>query len=116
MIPLTSYDVLLELRLAGGSLRMTELADRVVLSRTRVSRLAGELEDDGLLERRSDPDDGRASRAVITRQGRAALRRAAPVYLQGIARHFTRHLAPGEHLVLAGALQRVAEAPETPVG
>ena len=99
LIPLTSYDVLLELA-------------RVVLSRTRVSRLVTELEAEGLVERRPDPTDGRATLATITRAGRAAFRRAAPVYLAGIDRHFNRHLTAAQRRTVAEVLQRVLDAHE----
>jgi DNA-binding MarR family transcriptional regulator len=110
LIPLTWYDVLLELGAAPDGLRMQDLGARVVLSRTRVSRLVTELEGAGLVERRSDPADGRATLATITRAGRAALRRAAPVYLAGIDDHFNRHLTATERRTIARVLQRVVDA------
>ena len=62
LIPLSWYDVLLELNAAPGrQLRMQDLAARVVLSRTRVSRLVSELERVGYIERVPDPDDVRAA-------------------------------------------------------
>lgn len=110
-IPLTWYDVLLELNAAPQRrLRIQQLADRVVLSRTRVSRLVDELVTTGLVERLPDPADGRASLASITRQGRAALRKAAPVYLAGIERYFTRHLGQKEKQTLTAALGKVISA------
>ena len=110
-ISLSWYDVLLELNAAPRRrLRMAELAARVVLSRTRVSRLVDELVERGLVERQPDPDDGRASLAVITRLGSDALRRAAPVYLAGIEKHFTSHLDDHERAVITAGLQRVADA------
>ena len=111
LIPLTWYDVLLELGAAPG-LRMQDLGARVVLSRTRVSRLVTELEGEGLVERRQDPADGRATLATITRAGRAALRRAAPVYLAGIDEHFNRHLTEAERRTIVRVLQRVLDAHE----
>lgn len=111
VIALTSYDVLLELAAApDGSLRMQDLAGRVVLSRSRVSRLVDDLERRGYVERLPDPDDGRACLAHLTSDGRAAFRRAAPVYLRGIREHFTRHLEPDERVVLTRALERVIAA------
>jgi DNA-binding MarR family transcriptional regulator len=113
LIPLTWYDVLLELgAVPDGSLRMQDLGARVVLSRTRVSRLVTELEGEGLVERRPDPADGRATLATITRAGRAALRRAAPVYLAGIDEHFNRHLTMAQRRTIARVLQRVLDAHE----
>jgi DNA-binding MarR family transcriptional regulator len=107
-VPLSWYDVLLELNAAPGRcLRMQDLSDRVVLSRSRVSRLVDDLERDGLVQRSPDPDDGRASLACITRAGRTALRRAAPVYLRGIEKYFTALLDEDERAIIARALERV---------
>jgi DNA-binding MarR family transcriptional regulator len=110
-ISLGWYDVLLELN-AGRDrqLRMQDLAARAVLSRTRVSRIVGELEAAGCVERRPDPDDGRASLVAVTAEGRDALRRAAPVYLDGIDRHFNRYLSAGAQRSIAAQLQRVIDA------
>lgn len=109
-IPLTWYDVLLELNGAGGRLRMQELGDRVVPSRTRVSRLVGELERRDLVVREPDDTDGRVTHAAITAGGRKVLRATAPVYLKGIEEHFTRHLTIEEQQVIATALTRVVDA------
>jgi DNA-binding MarR family transcriptional regulator len=110
VIPLGWYDVLLELNAAPERrMRMSVLADHVVLSRTRVSRLVDELARAGLVERRPDPSDGRSSFAVLTPAGRRELRKAAPLYLAGIERHFTSLLDDGERKLLATALQKVAD-------
>ncbi len=110
-VPLTWYDVLLELDAAPGRrLRMQELAARVVLSRTRVSRLVDELVRAGLVCRAPDPDDGRAAFAVLTDAGRDRLRAAAPAYLEGIREHFARHLDPGELRTVRDALDKVTAA------
>jgi len=113
LIPLSWYDVLLELSAAPDrQLRMQDLAARVVLSRTRVSRLVSDLERVGYLERVPDPDDGRATLARITPEGRAARRAAAPVYLAGIEQHFSRHLTAAQQEAIAKGLQRVVDAHE----
>lgn len=109
-IPLTWYDVLLELNAAGGRLRMQELGDRVVLSRTRVSRLVDELERRSLVVRERDDTDGRVTYATITADGKKVLRASAPVYRNGIEHHFTRHLTEDEQRIIAAALTRVVEA------
>ncbi len=111
LIPLSWYDVLLELNAAPDrQLRMQDLAARVVLSRTRVSRLVSELERVGYIDRVPDPDDGRATLARITAEGRTARRNAAPVYLAGIDKHFNRHLTAAQQDAVAKGLQRVVEA------
>lgn len=110
-IPLSWYDVLLELNAAPDRrLRMQDLGERVVLSRSRVSRLVDELEREGLVERLADPTDGRALLAHLTDAGRAALRRAAPRYRDGIDHHFARYLSAGERRTVAEALERVVAA------
>lgn len=112
-VPLTWYDVLLELNAAEGRrLRMQDLAGRTVLSRTRVSRLVDEMVRAGLVRREPDPSDGRGAFAVLTPAGRQALRRAAPGYLTGIRRHFTDHLDADELHHVAAALAKVAKAHE----
>src|SRR6266571_5806003 len=86
-VPLSWYDVLLELNAAPDRrLRMSELGQRTVLSRTRVSRVVDELAAAGLAERQPDQADGRSSFAVLTPGGQEALRRAWPVYRQAIHR------------------------------
>jgi DNA-binding MarR family transcriptional regulator len=108
------YDVLLELNAAPDRcLRMQDLAERVVLSRSRVSRLVDDLERERLVARQPDPDDGRAIRACLTAAGRRALRRAAPTYLRGIERHFTSQLTDAELRSIAGGLQKVVDRHHT---
>src|SRR4051794_1178163 len=87
-LPLSWYDLLLELNAAPERrLRMQELGARVVLSRSRISRLVDDMAAEGLVRRDPDPQDRRSSFAVLTDDGRSALRRAAPVYLDAIRRH-----------------------------
>ena len=111
LVPIAQYDVLLELNAAPGRrLRMQQLSDRVVLSRSRVSRVVDEMEQAGLVRREPDPDDRRAAFAVITDDGRAALRKAAPVYLHGIEEEFLAFLTPGERKALERSLHKVLDA------
>jgi DNA-binding MarR family transcriptional regulator len=106
-IPLSWYDVLLELNAAPDRrLRMSELGQRVVLSRTRVSRVVDELAAAGLAERQPDQADGRSSFAVLTAHGKDALRRAWPVYQQAIRRHLGARLTPEQGRELAALLER----------
>src|SRR6188474_1450205 len=108
---LSWYDVLLELNGAPGrKLRMQDLAARAVVSRPRVSRIVGELETAGFLERRTDPADGRASLVTITPDGRDMLRRTAPLYLAGIERHFNRHIAAKDRQRIEALLTPVVDA------
>lgn len=110
-IPLTWYDVLLELNSAPDRrLRMRELSDRVVLSRTRISRVVDAMATAGLVTKQPDDVDARVSWATLTADGRQALRNTAPAYLEAIEQHFTRHLSGAQLRQVANALSRVAEA------
>jgi DNA-binding MarR family transcriptional regulator len=107
-VSLSWYDVLLELNAAPNRmLRMSELGQRTVLSRTRVSRVVDELATAGLAERQPDQADGRSSFAVLTPAGREALRRAWPVYRQAIHRQLTARLTPQQCRELAALLGQV---------
>ncbi len=108
---LTTYDVLVHLTEApDGRLRMSELADLVVLSRSGLTRLVDRMVRDGLLRREECEDDRRGSFAVVSTAGRAALRRAWPMHADGVARHFAAMLKDTELAAIAVGLSRVAVA------
>jgi DNA-binding MarR family transcriptional regulator len=116
-LPLSRYDVLLNLAEApGGRLRMQELSASVLLSKSGLSRLVDRMVEAGLVRRERCEDDRRGWFAVLTDQGRSALRRAAPVHLRGIHDHFTSHLEPGEVEAMRSALARVVAAARVTAG
>ncbi|MGH9206403.1 MAG: MarR family winged helix-turn-helix transcriptional regulator [Acidimicrobiales bacterium] len=105
-LSLSWYDVLLELNAAPKRrLRMLDLGEAVVLSRTRVSRLVDELVDAGFVRRVPNPGDRRSAYAELTPEGRAAFRRAAPVYLASIRLHLGERVGPRE----AASLRRIMD-------
>ena len=111
MPPLSTYDVLIELYEAPDNrLRMHELAERVVLSRSGLTRLVDRLEAEGLLLRDRSGADRRGAYAVITEHGIAALRRTWPIYARGIAEYFAQWLTPEEAQLMEAALWRVVQA------
>jgi DNA-binding MarR family transcriptional regulator len=109
-IPLATYDVLVQLTEAPGHrLRMTELADRVLLSRSGLTRLIDRLERDGLVCRKPVADDARGMYAVLTAEGTSRLRSAAQVHLVGIEEHFARRFNRQELARLGQLLGRLAD-------
>ena len=109
--PLGWYDVLWELEKAeGGKLRMHELARRIVLSRSNLTRLADRLEDARLIEREDTPHDRRGYHCVITRAGLAMRRKMWPVYRAEIERLFSRHVTVDEARTIGEALARAVKA------
>ena len=110
-LPLAWYDVLLELESAGGRLRMSELGERVVLSRTRVSRIVDELERAGFVEREPNPEDGRSSYASLTAEGKRRYRDSGRVYRAGIQRELGERVDARELEAVAETLERVLSDP-----
>jgi DNA-binding MarR family transcriptional regulator len=109
-LPLAWYDVLLELHSAADHrLTMSQLGDRVVLSRSRVSRVVDELVGAGLAAREANPDDARSAYAAMTAAGVRRFTEAAPVYLGGIQQHFASALSEAELRTIGTALQRVRD-------
>jgi DNA-binding MarR family transcriptional regulator len=108
-LPLTSYEVLMYLADSGeGKLRMGELADRLLLSRSGITRLVDRLERQGLVERQPCEDDGRGFYAVLTSEGRKKLSVARPDHLAGVRRHFLEPLGASELDALSRIWRRLA--------
>lgn len=109
--PLSTYDVLIELyEVPEQRLRMHELAERVVLSRSGLTRLVDRLEAEGLLTRDRSGTDRRGAYAVITEQGIAALRRMWPTYARSIVEYFAQWLTREEAQLLEAAFGRILGA------
>lgn len=88
-ITLAEYAALLQLAEADGRrLRMNQLADGIVLSRSGATRLIDRLEADGLVERSHCSSDGRGAEAVLTDAGLTRLRQASGTHLRGIQAYF----------------------------
>ena len=115
-LSLNHFEVLSWLRRAGQrGLRMSDLASRVVLSPSGVTRAVDQLERKGLVERSVFELDKRGSLATITAEGRAALRRATSVHVQGLREHLLTHLSRAELERLVTALEAVLEGEGSPL-
>jgi DNA-binding MarR family transcriptional regulator len=114
-LSLADYDALVQLAIADHRrLRMSELADRVVLSRSGVSRLVDRLEANGLVARQACPTDARGSWAELTPAGLDRLRDAAPVHLRGVDAHFLSPIAAEDREGLVRALEAVVRGLRAP--
>jgi len=106
---LADHEVLIILSEAPeGALRMADLADILTLSRSGLTRRVDRMASADLVVRERCPSDGRGVFARITPIGWSALRRATPVHVAGVRRHFVDVLAPEELELLATALEKVA--------
>jgi DNA-binding MarR family transcriptional regulator len=109
-LPLSFYDVLVQLVEAPEHrLRMTELADRVMLSRSGLTRLVDRLVRDGLVERQACEGDARGTFTVLTAAGLQRLREAAPTHLRGVEEHMTSRLSDTELAQLATLMARLVD-------
>jgi len=107
-LALTDYDVLVQLAAAGDRrLRMSELADALLLSRSGATRLIDRLVTDGLVERVTCESDRRGQWASLTDAGHQRLRRASPTHLRGVAEHFLDRLPPDDLATMERMLDRV---------
>lgn len=107
-LPLSSYEVLIFLQSApDGKLRMADLANRVVLSRSGMTRLVDRLEREGLLVREQCPADARGCFAVLTGKGAEYLDAARPTHLGGIRERFLGHFTEAELTLLGECWERV---------
>jgi len=107
-LTINDYDVLVQLRDAPQQrLRMSELADHVLLTRSGMTRLIDGLVRDELVQRASCPSDARVSYAQITQRGLETLDTARRTHLDGITRLFTQHFSEAESQQLADLLGRL---------
>jgi DNA-binding MarR family transcriptional regulator len=114
-LPLGSYDVLVQLVEAPDRrLRMSELAERVLLSRSGLTRLVDRMEREGLVRREPCEDDARGLYTVLTDAGYARLRGASGTHLRGVLEHGTGRLDDAEAHELADLLARIADDQQVP--
>ena len=106
-LALADFDVLAQLAEAHGELRMTELADRALISRSGMSRRVARLVDEGLIRRDRAGTDGRGVVVALTEAGITRLAETAPVHARGIATLFVAQLDDQELALLERALNKV---------
>ena len=106
------YDVLITLaRAPGQRLRLSEIADRVLLSRSGITRLIDRIEAAGLLKREPSPEDRRGMFAVLLPAGRTAIDTSWPTYARLILTHFGQHLTDTEAQAIHTAFSKIAPLP-----
>jgi DNA-binding MarR family transcriptional regulator len=114
-LPLNWYEVLLYLdRAPDCRMRMHELADSLLLSRSAATRFVDRMVDAGLVRRFVCESDRRGTWVAATEAGREAFASATPVHRRGIQEHFTRHLSDRDAETLVAALERVVAAGADP--
>jgi DNA-binding MarR family transcriptional regulator len=103
------YDVLVHLEEADEGRRMTDVANRILASKSGLTRVIDRMEEAGLVRRERPVDDRRAINVLITPAGRDALQAARAVHRDGIKEHFLDQLDASDLRALTDALQKVRD-------
>ena len=107
-IPLRWYDVLVHLEETPDGLRMNELAERILYSKSGFTRVVDRLEKAGLVRRVRREDDRRSIFVVLTEQGRTTMEHARGHHRNAIEQHFSRHLGERDIKALTRALEKLS--------
>lgn len=103
------YDALVHLEETAAGVNMTELADRILASKSGLTRVIDRMEEAGLVRRERPPEDRRVVRVLITPQGVTALEDARSVHRRGIQEHYLAHLSRSQLASVTAALRKVQE-------
>ena len=106
-LSLGDFDILGRLAEAGGSLRMTELADRTLSSRSGMTRRIHRMVEEGLVRRAGAGDDARGVVVALTNAGLSRLAETAPIHLRGVSELFVARLDDQELAALESTLEKV---------
>jgi DNA-binding MarR family transcriptional regulator len=102
------YDVLVHLEDAPAGLRMNELAERILYSKSGFTRVVDKMEAAGLVRRVRPENDRRSILVLLTDQGRRTMEDARRHHRHGIEEHFSRHLADADIKALTRALEKIS--------
>jgi DNA-binding MarR family transcriptional regulator len=107
-LPLRWYDALVHLEETPDGLRMNELAERILYSKSGFTRVVDRMEDAGLVSRVRPENDRRSILVVLTDAGRHTLEEARRHHRQAIEQHFSRHLSDTDIKALSRAFEKVS--------
>ena len=107
-IPLRWYDALVHLEETPDGLRMNELAERILYSKSGFTRVVDRLEDAGLVQRVRPENDRRSILVVLTDQGRTTMEQARRHHRHAIEQHFSQHLSDSDIKALTRALEKLS--------
>jgi DNA-binding MarR family transcriptional regulator len=107
-MPLRWYDALVHLEETPDGLRMNELAERILYSKSGFTRVVDRLEEAGLVQRVRPENDRRSILVVLTDEGRSAMERARRHHRNAIEQHFSRHLSDTHIKTLTRALEKLS--------
>lgn len=107
-IPMRWYDALVQLEETPDGLRMNELAERILYSKSGFTRVVDRMEEEGLVRRARPEHDRRSILVVLTDKGVETMEEARRHHRDGIDRHFSQHLTDADVEALTRALEKVS--------
>ena len=107
-IPLRWYDVLVHLEEKPDGLRMNELAERILYSKSGFTRVIDRMEEAGLVRRVRPDNDRRSILIVLTDTGRQTMETARRHHRHAINQHFSQHLTNNDIKALTRALEKIS--------
>jgi DNA-binding MarR family transcriptional regulator len=107
-IPLRWYDVLVHLEETPEGVRMNELAERILYSKSGFTRVVDRMEEAGLVRRVRPENDRRSILVVLTDEGRTAMEQARRHHRHAIEQHFSSHLADSDIKALTRAFEKIS--------
>ena len=107
-IPMRWYDALVQLEEAPDGLRMNELAERILYSKSGFTRVVDRMEDAGLVRRVRPDNDRRSILVVLTDKGRTTMEQARRHHRHAIEQHFSQHLSDTDIKALTRALEKIS--------
>ena len=108
-IPMRWYDVLIHLEETPDGLRMKDLAERILYSKSGFTNVVDRMEKEGLVKRVRPENDRRSILVVLTDSGREKMEEARRSHRQGLDEHFSRHLADSDVKALTRAFEKLTE-------
>jgi DNA-binding MarR family transcriptional regulator len=107
-IPLRWYDILVQLEETPDGIRMNELAERILYSKSGFTRVVDRMEEAALVRRVRPENDRRSILVVLTDQGRTTMEQARRHHRHAIEEHFSRHLADSDIKALTRAFEKLS--------
>lgn len=107
-LSIRSYDLLLHLDEADG-LAMNQIAERILFSKSGLTRVIDRMEEEGLVRRERPPSDRRVVRVYITPKGLDVLHAARTIHHRGIQQHYIAQLDQHDLAAMARALHKLRD-------
>ena len=109
-LSLSELMLLIQIRSAGGSIRMVDIAQALRISKAGITKMVGRLEAQGHVRRKASAEDGRVRNVVLTTKGANRLKKSRPLLSPWLNQHFTDVFSDQELKTLNKAMLKLIDA------